>query len=310
MVLKPGIGIDATVVEIDGHLLAVKVDPITFATDEIGWYAVHVNANDVAVVGARPTWFLATLLLPENKTTEGLIEDIFRQTARACEEVGAALVGGHTEITFGLDRPIVAGCMIGHLSRQEFVRPGLIEPGDEILVARGIAIEATALIAREFANAVEHQFGKNFAIRCRRFLHEPGISVVKAARLAITTGWVHAMHDPTEGGLLTGLWELAEAAGLGLEVNLDRVRVYPETKALCDHFGLDPLGVIASGSLVVAVHAGKGGQVTETLKRGGIPASVIGHFTDKLTKVAIRAGQPTQLIPCERDEIAKLFERA
>jgi hydrogenase expression/formation protein HypE len=308
IILRPGIGVDAAVAEINGDLLAMKVDPITFATDEIGWYAVHVNANDIAMVGGQPAWFLAALLLPERRTTAELVEDIFGQMVRACSEVGALLVGGHTEITHSLDRPIVAGCMLGNLSPHELVHPGLIEAGDELVVARGAAIEATALLAREFALEVEQHFGEDYARRCRRFLHDPGISVVRAARVALSTGWVHAMHDPTEGGLLTGLWEMAEASCLGLEIDLDRVLVYPETEALCKYFGLDPFGVIASGSLLLAAKAGKGASLAELLERQQIPASVVGLFTSKPARLVVRQGKAIELAPLPRDEITKLFE--
>ncbi len=309
VILGPGIGVDATVLDTGSGLIAVKVDPITFATDEIGWYAVHVNANDIAVVGGSPAWFLATVLLPENRTTPDLPESIFEQISRGCREVGAALVGGHTEITYGLDRPVVAGCMLGPVARNRLVHPRLIEPGDEVVLARGIAIEATSIIAREFASEVEDRFGPAFTHRCRRFLYEPGISVVRAAAIALGTGWVHAMHDPTEGGLITGLWEMAEASGLGLEVHLDRVHIYPETAALCSHFGLDPLGIIASGSLLLAVRAGYGPALTQVLTQAGIPAATIGRFVEDGSRLAQQKGKTLEVIPRNRDEIATLFER-
>ncbi len=308
IVLRPGIGVDATVVAFEDQLLVLKADPITFATDEIGWYAVNVSANDIAVVGGSPAWFLAVLLLPEGRSTAALVDAIFRQIHEACLAIGTELIGGHTEITYGLERPIVAGFMVGVVSPQHLAHPGLIEAGDDIVVARGVAIEATALMARERFDEVAARLGQDFARRCQDFLHNPGISVVSAARVAQSTGCVHAMHDPTEGGVATGLWEMAEAANLGFHVDLDKIPVFPETLSLCQLFGLDPLGVIASGSLIIAAQAGSGSVVASTLQEHDIPATVIGHFTRTTSKVAYRGGTPTELLPSQRDEITKLFE--
>src|SRR3989337_4013021 len=108
VIIGPGIGWDAAVIDTGGpRLLVAKTDPITFASDLIGWYAVHVNANDVACMGARPAWFLATVLLPEGAPLD-LSEAVFGQVLEACDSLGVELVGGHTEFTYRLERPIVA----------------------------------------------------------------------------------------------------------------------------------------------------------------------------------------------------------
>ncbi|NIP79808.1 MAG: hypothetical protein GWM90_11540, partial [Gemmatimonadetes bacterium] len=172
-----------------------KTDPITFATDAIGWYAVHVNANDVACCGARPRWFLATLLLPEGGTTAELVESIFDQMATACAELDVTLCGGHTEITHGLDRPIVIGQMLGDVARDAFVRGSGARAGDTIILTKGIAVEGTALIAREKPRALADVMSDRELETCAGFLHDPGLSVVEDARLALEAGGVHALHD-------------------------------------------------------------------------------------------------------------------
>jgi hydrogenase expression/formation protein HypE len=308
VVLGPGIGRDAAVINLGNRYLIAKTDPITFASDEIGWYAVHVNANDVACTGAIPRWFLAALLLPEGHTPPSLVDTIYDQVDDACRELKIALVGGHTEITHGLDRPIVVGCMLGEVSPDRLVRPDGARPGDALLVTKGIAVEGTAIIAREGANRLSGLNG-DFLARCRGFLHEPGISVVRDARVATAAGRIHAMHDPTEGGLATGLLELAGAAGVGLAVEEDAIPILPETQVLCTRLGLDPLGLIASGALLLAVAPEDADAVVSTLEMAGIAAARIGQVAEPKQGVVLQSATGARPVPhFERDEIARLFE--
>jgi len=200
VVVGPRVGEDALVIDFGDRFLVAKTDPITFATDEIGWYAVNVNANDIATTGAICRWFLATLLLPEGRTTKQLVETIFAQMSQACRSLDIALCGGHTEITYGLDRPIVVGQMLGEVEREALVTTDGMRVGDDLILTKGIAIEGTAIIAREKADALANKFRPDFIARCQGFLHDPGISVVADARLATAQARIHAMHDPTEGG--------------------------------------------------------------------------------------------------------------
>ncbi|HVX63856.1 MAG TPA: AIR synthase family protein, partial [Pirellulales bacterium] len=243
VIVGPSVGVDAAVIEMGDRCLVVKTDPVTFAADEIGWYAVHVNANDVACCGAAPRWFLATVLLPEQAATAELAESIFEQLSRACGELGVSLCGGHTEITHGLQRPIVVGQMLGETSRERLVTAAGARPGDALLITKAIALEGTALIARECPEQLGDALSQNELEHCRQLLHEPGISVVREARLALEVGGVHALHDPTEGGLAAGLRELAEASQAGLIVEQAEIPVLPECERICRRLGLDPLGL-------------------------------------------------------------------
>ncbi len=312
VLVGPHLGEDATVIDWGGdsgdHLLVAKTDPITFATDEIGWYAVNVNANDVACMGATPRWFLVTLLLPEGCTDDALVTRIFDQVGQACAALGVSLAGGHTEITYGLDRPIVVGHMLGEVSRERLVTTGGAQVGDVLLLTKGVAVEATSIIAREKAAELAGRFPPEFLARCQGFLHDPGISVVRDAQVAAAAGRVHAMHDPTEGGLATGLWELAWAADVGLEVLADALPVLPETAQLCRAFDLDPLGVIASGALLVAVAPGDVAAVRRALEAAGIPAFELGRVVDKAAGVTLLTAEGPRPLPhFARDEIARLF---
>ena len=307
VVVMPGIGKDATVISFADQYLVAKTDPITLATDQIGWYVVHVNANDVAAMGGNPRWFLATLLLPEGKTGPEEVESTFAQIAAACQEVGAVLCGGHTEITHGLERPIVVGQMLGEVEKSKLVVPERARPGDEILLTKGIAVEGTAILARE-RRELGQRFGEDWMTRCRNFLRAPGISIVREARIANEAAEVHAMHDPTEGGLATGLHELACAAGVGMLVEKEKILVLPETALLCRELQLDPLGLIASGALLIVATPGDSARILTALEAEGIRASVIGKIWEKDKGVKLmRDGQVQDLPFFSQDELARFL---
>src|SRR5215831_9230893 len=254
LLIGPQIGEDAAVIDVGDRYLVVATDPVTFASDQIGRYAVHVNANDVAVMGARPLWFFVVILLPENSTTPARAEAIMADVRDACEQLDVALGGGHTEITQGLDRPILVGQMLGEVAPTRLVRKTRISIGDQILLTQGVAIEGTAILAREKSERLRGRVDADLLTRVACFLIEPGISVVSAALTAANVGEVvHAMHDPTEGGLVAGLFELVAPVGLGLRVIREHIPVFPETHTICRVLALDPLKLIASGALLIAV---------------------------------------------------------
>ncbi|HEC24302.1 MAG TPA: hypothetical protein ENI95_15445 [Chloroflexi bacterium] len=306
VVLGPRPGEDAAVLDIGERYLVAKTDPITFATDEIGWYAVNVNANDIATTGGRPLWFMATLLFPEGRTDRALVERIYDQIGTACEALGVSLIGGHSEITYGLDRPVVVGVMLGLVEKDRLVTTGGAQAGDVLIVTKGVPVEATAIIAREKADVLGSRFPADFLARCAGYLHDPGISVVRDALIAAQAGRVHAMHDPTEGGLATGLWEMAEAAGKRLLVD-PRPAILEDGRVLCGAVGLDPLGAIASGALLLAAHPADEAAIVAALEAEGIPAFAVGRVEDGPPEVIdLRTG--TMLPRPARDEIARLFE--
>jgi hydrogenase maturation factor len=308
VLLGPRVGEDAAIIDMGDRCLVVTTDPVTFATEEIGWYAVNVNANDVACCGATPRWFLATLLLPGDGTSPGLVERIFEQIRQACAALGVTLCGGHTEITVGLERPIVVGQMLGEVVRDGVVTTGGARPGDALILTKGIAVEGTAIIAAEKRIELAPAGLAIDLDACANFIHDPGISVVRDARVAIETRAVHALHDPTEGGVATGLWELAQAAGVGLAI--DPVPVLPECAELCAHFGLDPLGLIASGALLIASDPARTEELLSALEAADIAAHRIGQVTEAAEGCVMRGegGRMQPLPSFPRDEIARLFE--
>lgn len=308
VLLGPGIGRDAAAIDLGGgRVLVAKADPVTFATDQIGRYVVHVNANDVACLGARPAWFLATVLLPEGASRE-TAEQIFEQIRSACNELSVVPVGGHTEITMGLDRPIIAGTMLGEATTDQLVRPDGARAGDHVILTKGIAIEGTALLARDAPDALRARGVPQDVIEsAARLLIEPGISVVREALAACATGAMHALHDPTEGGVATALLELAEASGLQVRLRREEVPVLPETSTICAALGLDPFGLLASGALLVVVAPEACETACEAVRREGVGVTCVGELASGEGFAIIDTRSLEPLPRFERDELARFF---
>ena len=307
VVVGPRVGEDAAVLDMGDRYLVATTDPITFVTEDLGWYALVVNANDLAVRGAVPRWFLATCLLPEGRTTEAEVATLFAQLGAACQSHRVALVGGHTEVTPGLDRPIVIGTMLGEVDKARLVTTGGARPGDALLLTKGVPVEGTSIIARARAAELRSR-GYDDAWLARAHGMLARLSVVPEARLATDLVPVHAMHDPTEGGIATALWEMADAAEVGLAVEAERIPVLAEGAALCREFGLDPLGTIASGALLLALAPTDAGIVLHALAREGIDAAFIGRVVPREAGVVLtRGGQPGPLPRFDQDEITRLF---
>lgn len=308
VIVGPRPGEDAAVIDMGDRYLVAKTDPITFATDNIGWYAVQVNANDIAVTGARPLWFLATILLPAGQADPSMARRIVEQISTACRALDIALVGGHTEVTHSLGRPVVVGCMLGEVDKDALIVTGGAQVGDLIFLTKGAPIEATAIMAVEKRPELESQFTPAFLDRCADMLFDPGISVVRDARLALEVGGVTSMHDPTEGGVLSGLWELSEACGHGLRVRLngDQVPWLPEGQQLCQAFGLDPAKAIASGALLMTVRPETAEEMVPAFGRAGIPLFVLGQVVRE--PVGVSDELAGELARPARDDITKIFD--
>ena len=301
-------GEDAALIDMGDRYLAAKTDPITFATDLIGWYAVQVNANDLAVMGATPRWLMATLLLPEGTSADD-VRAIFAQLLDACDALGVTLIGGHTEITHNLPRPIAIGAMLGEVAKDKVVLTSGAQVGDSIALTQGVAIEGTAILAREAADALAAKgVAQDVIRRAQDLLFTPGISVAKAAAIACDVGGVNSMHDPTEGGLATGLLEIATAAGVGVAVDADRIPVLPECRAVCDALSLDPMGLIASGALLATLPPADARRLVVALERAGIPTVEIGRVTPASNGLRLISNGTERALPTfERDELARFF---
>ncbi len=307
VIMGPSVGEDTAAVTIDGEtVLVLKTDPITFATESIGRYAVLINANDLATAGAEAHWMLCTLLLPVG-FSRSQIRQIFVDLHDACRSQGISLCGGHTEITDAVTRPVVVGMLTGTIARNDLIQKKRMAPGDRVLVTKGIAVEGTAIIAAEFKQRLlEKGMDEKTINACRRF--QSMLSILPEARIAWKVGGVSALHDVTEGGIATALLELSLAGGQGIRVHRDRVPVFPQTRVMADILGIDPLGLIASGSLLIGVRPDHAEQLVHDLKSASIDVTEIGEVTDAEPGIeAVENGCAVQWPRFDVDEITRLF---
>ncbi|OQY51663.1 MAG: hypothetical protein B6245_24325 [Desulfobacteraceae bacterium 4572_88] len=307
VLIHPGIGEDTAAVDVNGEeVLVLKSDPITFATDAIGHYAVLVNANDIATSGAKPRWFLTTLLFPCG-TTASQIRHVIHDLKTICQLWGITLCGGHTEITDAVVRPVITGMLAGTVAKNALIDKRNMKPGDKILLTKGISVEGTSIIAREFGDQLE-RMGMDAADieTCRDFLSQ--ISILKEAEIARHSPGISAMHDVTEGGLATALEELSIAGGYKIRVNMDDIPVFPETAKICELFRIDPLGLIGSGSLLISCRKDTCETLMADIRAEGIQVSCIAEVLDAAQGIeAMKQGNPAEWPRFEVDEIARLF---
>lgn len=307
VIVGPSVGEDTAAVDIDGYpVLVLKSDPITFATKAIGRYAVLINANDMATAGVDARWMLATLLLPCG-FSRSQVRQIFSDLNTACTDEGITLCGGHTEITDAVNRPVVTGMMTGTIARDDLIRKDRMAPGDRVLVTKTIAVEGTAIVAAEFAGLLlEKGMSVEEIERCRRLASM--ISILPEARIAWRVGGVSALHDVTEGGIATAVAELSQAGGRGLRIRKEAVPVFTETRRIGRLLGIDPLGLIGSGSLLICCRPDRADRLVAELTQSGIAVADIGEVTDGLPGVeAFENGSPAEWPNFAVDEITRLF---
>jgi hydrogenase maturation factor len=276
VVLGPSAGFDGAVIDIGDKSLIVSMDPITGAVEHIGWLAVNVNANDIATFGVKPTLFSSCILLSENSDKQ-TVETICSQMDKASKALEIAIVGGHCEVTPGTANPIVIGCAMGITEKGKYVTAGGAKPGDKLILTKTAGVEGTAILATErYGLMLKRGIGEELLRSAQRFFEK--ISIVKEAILAFETGGVNAMHDPTEGGILGGIHEMADASNLGVKVFEEKIPVAEETLEICSFFKIDPLQLISSGALLIASKENFAEKIVKELRTHKIDASIIGEF--------------------------------
>jgi len=276
--LGPKAGVDGAVLDLGNKSVIVSMDPITGAVERIGWLAVNVNANDISTFGVEPAFLFSCLMLPEGADRK-IVEAISTQMSNAAQELGIAIVGGHCESTPKLVNPIVVGCMMGFTQKGNYVTAAGAKAGDQIILTKSAGIEGTAILASDRENELKQTLNTTILNKAKEFYRQ--ISVVKDALTAHQTGGVHAMHDPTEGGVVNGLHEMADAAELGVKVFQENIAIQPETAKICSYFDIDPLQLISSGALLIAAEKNKTEPIIESLNQQKISATAIGEFTTK-----------------------------
>ena len=298
----PNVGEDAAVVAGE-DVMVVTADPVTFATSDIGRYAVAVNCNDLVAMGAVPRFFTATLLLPLG-TTRSALSHIFNQLDRATAAAGVAWIGGHTEITDAVRVPVVAGSAIGSLAGEQPWSSSNAQVGDRVVATKWMGLEGSTLLARERA-ALCRQLGLPVD-RMQAWLTNPGIDIVAEGR-ALAGLPLHAAHDPTEGGFAQGLHEIAACSGVRIELQAENLPLREETAVLCRGLDIDPMGLLASGSLLFAAPAEIANEALRNLKAASIPAVQIGHVAQGAGVVVHEAGRAHDVPTFVQDEVVKVL---
>jgi len=305
LLVGPGVGRDAAAIRFGDAVLVAKSDPITFATSGAAAYLVDINANDLACLGATPRWLLVTALLHAG-VTPGDVTTLFADLASVCATRGIAMVGGHTEITAGLDRTILVGTLLGETTEERLLQPGGAQAGDDLLLSKGIAIEGTALLARERGDRLRARLDPSLVDRAARLLDRPGISVVADAEAILGLDGLHALHDPTEGGLAMAVREMAIASGCGAIIEREAVPVLPETAAIAGALALDPLGMLASGSLLVAAAPEATARLLDAATGAGVTLRRIGRLTDRADRFELQSSEGTRELPhFDTDEVSR-----
>ena len=310
VLIASAVGEDTAAVNVTGEeVLILKSDPITFATDAIGDYAVVVNANDIATAGATPRWLLTTILFPCGITAAAALA-VMEQLHCICSRWQICLCGGHTEITDAVTRTVVIGMMAGTVSRSRLIDKSTIRTGDRVLVTKALAVEGTTIIAREFGDRLKAaEICDQDIEACHHLLSE--LSIIEEAGIATRSGQVTGMHDVTEGGLATAMEELSAAAGHRIRVDMDRIPVMDLCRTVCHRLDINPLGLIGSGSLLICCRPESAGPIMAAVSDAGIAIAEIGTVTSPGRGVdAFDTGVPTDWPRFTVDEITRLFKKA
>jgi hydrogenase expression/formation protein HypE len=297
------VGEDAAVVRGSKQLI-LTADPITFTEENIGFYTVAVNSNDIVAMGGKPMYLITTILLPLG-TEEQRLQIIFEELNEASSKAGIHWVGGHTEVTSAVNRVVISAQAIGFL-RGRPTRTSDAHPGELLVMSKWTALEATTLIAREKPDISRRLLGEEGYQEVLSWLYEPGISILKEGEI-LSRLELAAAHDPTEGGIATGVHEIADRSAVGIRLYRESIPIRSETELLCKHFGLDPLGALSSGVFLFTAASSEAEKACRLLERGGVPAAVIGEITDQAGIVELVDGEDRRSLPLfTKDEIIKL----
>lgn len=301
-------GEDAAVVAWGDRCLVLAMDPVTMSARP-GKIVVQINANDIAVCGAKPRWLLAAVLLPTD-SGEAQARQVMDDLRHSCAQHGVSLIGGHTEISPSVNQPIVTGCMIGEVDKDRLVTSSGAKPGDMLLLAGPIAVEGTGILGSEYAAVLAaHGVAGDSIAAASALLERPGISIVPMVDALLSVTTPHAMHDPTEGGVLSALGEMLGASGLGAHIEADCIPILAPCQEICAALHLDPLRLLASGSLLAAIDPGDVGAVQGALRDGGFETAVLGAVLPASEgRFIIQNGERSPLPEVERDELARFVE--
>ena len=302
VLIGAGVGEDCAYLQLkEDEVFVLSTDPITGAKEDIGLYAIMVSANDIASAGAEPVGVMVTALLPE-ETTEEDIKKIMDDLSASCKEINIQIMGGHTEITDVVNKPVLSITAVGKVKKDKMVVTSGAKPGDDVVLTKWIGLEGTSIIAKEKEDELLKKFPSRYVYDAKNF--DKYLSVVPEAATAVKSG-VTAMHDVTEGGIFGGLWELAESSGVGLVIDLRKIPVKQETIEICNYFDINPYELISSGAMLMTSEDGN--KLVLDLAKEGIEAAIIGKCTDNNDRVLINGENKRFLEPPKTDELYKVI---
>ena len=296
-----GVGEDCAAVKLAAdEMFVLSTDPITGTVEDIGKLAIQITLNDLASAGAAPIGVLLTILLPED-TTEAGLKEIMAQVEEACQAADVQVMGGHTEVTAAVNQAIITVCGVGKVKDGKVISTAGARAGMDILVTKWIGIEGTSIIAKEQEEKLRERFSVPFIESAKGL--DCFLSVLPEAEIAVRCG-VCAMHDVTEGGIFGALWEMAEASGVGLEIDVKKIPIRQETVEVCEFFGINPYQLISSGCMLMAAENGM--TLQRELEKEGICASIIGKATEGNDRVLLNEDERRFLEPPKTDELYKV----
>ncbi len=299
IMVRPEIGEDCAVIDFGEYVCVLSTDPITGAENGAGALAVHISCNDIASSGIKPIALMITIMVPPTYNEDG-IEKIMREACQAAEELQVDIIGGHTEVTSAVNRPVISTTAIGKLLKSKLVKTSGARVGDDVIMTKWAGLEGTAIIAADREAELREYFSKEELELAKSLARN--ISVVKEGVLAGEFG-VNSMHDVTEGGILGAAWEIAESAGLGIEVYLDSIPIKIITEMLSKHYGINPYRLISSGCMVIITD--KGNELVKLLADNGVEAQIIGKMTEA-GRTVLHKGKSSELLPPDVDELFKI----
>lgn len=306
VMVRPGVGEDCATIDFGEYECVMSTDPITAAISEIGRLAIHITCNDIASNGVEPLGIMLAMMLPIG-TTVGEIETIMMQAQEVAGSLGVEIIGGHTEITPAVNRPVIVSTAIGRTVSGGSQKAENMRPGDVILMTKQAGLEGTGIIASDFSEELTSVLTEEEIAEAKGYMNL--VSVVKEGVAAGKKGTA-GMHDITEGGVLGAVWELSEISGVGVELEEDKIPVSEVTKKICGHFGINYLRLISSGCMMIIVHPDREEAVTEAIRAVGVDVSRIGYVKEQgASRVLIgKDGVVREIDPPESDELYKVVK--
>ena len=299
----PGVGRDCAALQLgEDEIFVMSADPITGTSKDIGSHCIHVTANDLAAAGAQPVAVMVTAMLPP-RTEEKELQKIMEDMENTCEKLDMEVIGGHTEVTDVVNRPVLSVTGVGKMKRQDALFEKKLEAGQDLVVTKWIGLEGTSIVAKEKEQELRKVFSDPFVRTAQEF--DQYLSVIPESKTAMEHG-VRVMHDVTEGGIFGALWEMAEGSGVGLEIDLKKIPIRQETIEVCEQFGLNPYVLMSSGSMLIGTEHGE--ILVRRLQEAGISAAVVGQAMDGNDRNLRNGGEVRYLDKPQSDELYKIYQ--